>query len=62
MAEYRDREDLMDGFCTVCEDFTRHMTEADVRIEDGYECDDCGAPVVGTMTALEEGRITIKVE
>ncbi len=56
-ADYREREDLFEGYCTSCKDWTRDQTEADAE---GYDCPECGEhTVVGAMTALFEGLLEV---
>lgn len=43
------------GWCTLCEDFTREMTEPDAE---NYNCPECRRPkVVGGEVALLKGLI-----
>lgn len=49
-AEYQDARDNYEGFCTVCNAFTRLETEPDA---DEYDCPECeGLTVVGAENAL----------
>ena len=57
MDEFRDLSGLFQGYCTVCEDFTRDSTEPDAE---GYDCPICGQDaVMGVEQALLLGEIDI---
>jgi hypothetical protein len=55
--DYREVLDSNTGWCTVCEAFTREMTEPDAE---GYDCPSCEqASVVGAEQALLLGCIEV---
>lgn len=57
MDSYREATDNYQGWCSVCEDFTRDATEPDAE---GYDCPKCeGNTVMGAEQALVVGEITI---
>lgn len=57
-SEFQEHQDLNDGFCKVCEEFTREGdTEPDAE---GYKCPECGGmTVVGAELALLMGLIEL---
>lgn len=57
-SEYHEHCENYDGFCTVCQDFTRDGdTEPDAE---NYPCEECeGETCVGTEQALIMGLIDI---
>lgn len=51
VEEYHSLEDSYQGYCKVCDDFTRDCTESDAE---GYDCPVCESKdsVVGVGNAL----------
>lgn len=57
MEEYQDMADSYQGYCTLCEAFTRDCTEPDAE---EYDCPDCGEnSVMGAEQAILLGEIEI---